>query len=207
MMAKNMLDRYQSAQDVADVLTEWLADRGKSLGGGDLAGRSDSRLDSGVGSDVLRRFSMPTPSPLPGTAPSSETLSSSSRDTARLTDEPSGTSAIDEDMSLAPLEEEASVISSFDVNPTPLPVDENDPEATGKSKPKSASSKSLVEEEFHDPESDAIARRVAQRAQYNPLQPPGYTGPRQSTPWGVILAIGGGVLLLMLLFVVLLSGF
>ena len=37
--------------------------------------------------------------------------------------------------------------------------------------------RSLIEEELHDPELEQIKRKVAQRAQFNPLQPPGYVPP------------------------------
>ena len=55
MMAKRADDRYQSADEVAERLAEWLGDRGIEVG--DSGKKSGSRPGSGgVGSDVFRRF-------------------------------------------------------------------------------------------------------------------------------------------------------
>ena len=50
--------------------------------------------------------------------------------------------------------------------------------------------RSLLEEELHDPELEEIKRKVAQRAQFNPLQPPNYVPPSKGPPWGMWVAIG-----------------
>src|SRR5262245_45563167 len=51
MMAKKPIERPQTAGDVSSTLKEWLADRGKSIGGRELETR-DSDRGSGVGSGV-----------------------------------------------------------------------------------------------------------------------------------------------------------
>ncbi len=61
-----------------------------------------------------------------------------------------------------------------------------------------------MEEELHDPEFEAIRRKVAQRAQFNPLKPPNYVPPSQGPPWG-LLALLGGVGLVILIVVLLIA--
>lgn len=222
MMAKKPFDRYQTAGEVAEVLGEWLAEQGRKPGGnsfstGDSGSGSGRGLGSssgsgrglgsgtGVGSGVMSRYGR-TPTPRPGTSPGSETISSADRDTRKLVDADSG-SALDEDIGLAPLkdeEEEEGAISGF--TGTEAGAESPDADAsldTDVSKPIEVGS--LVEEEFHDPEAEAIAHRVAQRAKFNPLHPEGYTGKRQGPPWGLILGIGGGLLLLVILAIAALS--
>ncbi|MCI0491696.1 MAG: serine/threonine protein kinase, partial [Planctomycetes bacterium] len=65
MMAKLPGDRPQSAGEVAARLTEWLADRGRKVGGGKLP---DGKRDSGVGSGVFRRFSKSAAPPAKGSS-------------------------------------------------------------------------------------------------------------------------------------------
>jgi hypothetical protein len=67
----------------------------------------------------------------------------------------------------------------------------------------SVKARSLIEEELHDPEMEKIQRKVAQRAAYNPLQPPGYVPPSQGANWGLWLGLGGALLFVVLLVVVL----
>ena len=55
MMAKKATDRYQSAREVADVLAEWLRDRGQGSGSG-LGGKGSG---SKKGSSVLRHEQSP----------------------------------------------------------------------------------------------------------------------------------------------------
>ena len=57
-----------------------------------------------------------------------------------------------------------------------------------------SSKRTLIEEELHDPELEAIKRKVAQRAHNNPLQPPNYVPPSKGQPMGLWLLIGGVVL-------------
>ena len=61
--------------------------------------------------------------------------------------------------------------------------------AGSKSGTGSQKSKSLIEEELHDPEDDQIKRKVAQRAQFNPLMPPNYSPPSSGPGWVMWVAI------------------
>ena len=74
--------------------------------------------------------------------------------------------------------EEDDLVTSSDVN-------------LGGRLPGGSSKRSLLEEELHDPEMDAIKRRVAQRAQHNPLKPPNYVAPSKGLPVGLWLLFGG----------------
>ena len=67
MMSKKPDDRFQTAGEVAAQLKAWLADRGRSLGGGTIEARDPSH-GSGVGSGVFTRFSLGTPTPSSGKA-------------------------------------------------------------------------------------------------------------------------------------------
>ena len=128
-------------------------------------------------------------------------MASTDRDTTRL-DGGSGASAIDEEFGLAPLDEdEASVLSG----PRKKPETQADPAAADEAVQVPDLSRSLIEEELHDPEAEEIARKVAQRAKFNPLHPPGYSGPRKGAPVGLFLAIGGAVLLLVIVVAVVMA--
>src|SRR5690606_5429930 len=65
-----------------------------------------------------------------------------------------------------------------------------------------SSKRSLVEEELHDPEVEAIRRKVAQRAQYNPLRPPNYVPPSQGPPWGLLALLGGVAIVILIVVLV-----
>ena len=70
----------------------------------------------------------------------------------------------------------------------------------------SSKTRSLIEEELHDPELEHIQRKVAQRAQFNPLQPPGYVPPSSTPGWVVWAAIGGAALVLLIILLLAMSG-
>jgi eukaryotic-like serine/threonine-protein kinase len=192
MMAKKPDERLQSAGEVAARLTEWLGERGRKLGGGHIEGKEE---DSGVASGVFGRFSLGpiTPAPGIGSSGSGRGSSAADRDTKKL-NETGSSPATEEEIGLAPLEEEAAaakaksamenddeLVTSSDVNLSQRT------RAAGSG----SSKRSLLEEELHDPELEAIKRRVAQRAKSNPLQPPNYVPPNQSQPWGLWLLFGG----------------
>ncbi|MEX0614210.1 MAG: serine/threonine-protein kinase, partial [Pirellulales bacterium] len=216
MMAKKPDERFQSAGEVAEHLKSWLADRGRTLGGGHIEPRDH---DSGVGSGVFSRFALGTPTPPPGKAPSgsSRTISVSDRDTKRL-DQAGSTAGVEEELNLAPLDDEdvlgvanrkAAKRPGESDKPNKIPTSPSDL-ATSSDVKKSGSgsgsgkARSLIEEELHDAELEQIKRKVAQRAQFNPLQPPGYVPPTQATPWGLWIGVGAAVLVaLVLLFFVL----
>ncbi|HEY4235231.1 MAG TPA: serine/threonine-protein kinase [Lacipirellulaceae bacterium] len=190
MMSKKPDERPQTAGDLAERLTEWLAERGRKLGGGRIEGKDEG---SGVGSGIFTRFSVGPATPMSGLGSSNTGRSSSmaDRDTKRL-NEIGSSPATDEEIGLAPLEEEAAkakeaanveddLVTSSDVNLSQRV------RAPGSS----SSKRSLWEEELHDPELEAIKRKVALRAQHNPLQPPNYVPPNKSQPVGLWLLVGG----------------
>jgi serine/threonine protein kinase len=200
MMAKKPAERYQSAGDVAGTLKEWLADRGRTIGGGQI---DQGDHEPGVGSGIFTRYGLggPSPSSKPSSG-SSRTISVSDRDTKKLDQSGSGPGGMDEDIGLAPLDEEdvLGVAQRKTAKPTSSESDaavtsasdtalSSDVALSGSSK-----ARSLIEEELHDPELEEIKRRVAQRAQFNPLQPAGYVPPSQGIPVGVWVAIGGAAL-------------
>src|SRR6478609_4745345 len=84
MMSKKPADRFQSAGEVSAQLKSWLADRGRSIGGGTIEPQDTDR-GSGVGSGVFSRFSLggPTPSSGKSASGSSRTISVSDRDTKK----------------------------------------------------------------------------------------------------------------------------
>jgi hypothetical protein len=63
----------------------------------------------------------------------------------------------------------------------------------------SGKARSLLEEELVDPEAENMRRKMAQRAQFNPLMPPGYSPPNSSPSWIVWAAIGGVVLVVVVI--------
>jgi serine/threonine-protein kinase len=208
MMSKKADDRPQTAGEVAETLTEWLAERGRKLGGGHTHGNEDGG-SGGVGSGIFTRFALGS-----GVGSGSgRPLSSGDRDTKRL-NEVGSSPATEEEIGLAPLDEEAKPSAEEEANEeaapgrTPLDNDlvtSSDVLVSRKSSSiKGGSSKrSLVEEELHDPEIDAIRRKVAQRAQYNPLRPPNYVPPSQGPPWGLLALLGGvGVVILIVVLVI-----
>jgi serine/threonine protein kinase len=213
MMAKKPDERFQSAGEVAEQLKGWLADRGRTLGGGHIEPREH---DSGVGSGVFSRFALGVPTPPPAKPPSgsSRTVSGSDRDTDRMDQNGSG-AGVEQEIGLAPLDEED--VLGVAHRKTAKKPSESDRTAASTSDlatssdvkksgsgSGSAKARSLIEEELHDPELEHIKRKVAQRAQFNPLQPPGYVPPSRGTPWGLWIAVGGAVLVVLaLLFVVL----
>jgi len=210
MMSKKPDDRFQSAGEVSAILKDWLADRGRTIGGGHIVERDH---DSGVGSGVFSRFAMSTPTPPPTKMPSgsSRTISVSDRDTERLDQKGSGAGTVEEEIGLAPIDEEdvlgvanrkpakkgspgsdKQVASTSDLATSSDVAKKGSKIGTGSSKVRS-----LIEEELADPELDQIKKRVAQRAKFNPLQPPNYVPQSQGVSWGVWVSIGGVVLLVL----------
>jgi serine/threonine protein kinase len=201
MMSKKPDDRFQSAGEVSANLKEWLADRGRTIGGGHIQARDH---DSGIGSGIFTRMAMSTPTPPPMKAPpsgSSRTISVSDRDTKRLDQTGSGPGGTDEELSLAPLDEEdvlgvagrraAAKPSESDKNRKASTSDVvSSPSDVARVGPGSSKARSLIEEELHDPDAEHMRRKAAQRAQFNPLQPPGFVAPSQGPNWGLIIGVG-----------------
>jgi serine/threonine protein kinase len=218
MMAKKPDERFQSAGDVAARLKEWLADRGRTIGGGHL---EEHGTDSGVGSGVFGRFALGMATPPPGarsSSASSRTISVSDKDTEKIDPKSGGSGKTDEDIGLAPLDEE-DVLGVAHRKPAKKPPTDSDktgstselvtssgPMNVVVSSSGSSKTRSLIEEELHDPELEQIQRKVAQRAQFNPLQPPGYVPPSSTPGWVVWAAIGGAALVLLIILLLAMSG-
>ncbi len=219
MMAKKPDERFQSASELAKYMTDWLAERGRTPGGGRIAPKEDAGLGSGVFSRYALGMSPPTSGT--GSSGSSATVSVSDRDTHKI-DDGSGSAAMEEDIGLAPLDEEDVLGDSHarlrkerekakereraKEREKAKEQDKAKSDAPGSkaqvttgpkpAKPASSSSnKSLIEEELHDPELEAIQRRVAQRAKFNPLQPPGYVPPHKQSQMGPAWILVGGFVL------------
>jgi hypothetical protein len=217
MMAKKPDDRFQAAGEVAYQLKEWLAERGRSVGGGRIEIREHTH-ESGVGSGVFTRFALGIPAPSTGKEPSGSgrSIPASDRDTKRLDAKDTGTGAPEEEIGLAPIDDE-DVLGVANRRPPakkpPTPSDKQTAStsdlattsdvskktavpATGSGSSKTAGSgkaKSLLEEELADPEAEQIKKKMAQRAQFNPLQPPNYVPPSQGSNLGLWIAIGAAV--------------
>lgn len=197
MMAKKPENRYQTAGEVAEKLIDWLGERGRKLGGGQLSSGDDE--GSGVGSGILSRFSVAPPlgTPLPQAA-SSETLSSSGRDTKKLNGP--DTTAEDEEIGLAPLDDESDGFDALKKPTKPKSrvkpagssnVLSQSPALRDSTPAKPAKKRTIFEEEFAEDENDPIKLRAKEKATvaYDPLHPPGYVSPFQKTPtWVWILA-------------------
>jgi serine/threonine protein kinase len=194
MMAKKPDERPQTAGEVAERLTEWLAERGRKLGGGHIDSHEHA---SGVGSGIFQRFGMGSGQPISGVGSSpagSGRVSSftGERDTKKL-NETGSSPATEEEIGLAPLDEEKAA----EVEAKTPAEDELVTSSDVLSKPKlkgGSSKRSLLEEELHDPDFESMKRKVAQRAQFNPLRPPNYVPPSQNS-MAPVLIIGGVVAL------------
>ena len=189
MMAKKVEDRHQTACEVVERLTEWLASRGREVG--DSGKKSDS--DSGDISGIFRRFaaSMPPQASdsgrlVQGTFPPK--ILAASLDDA-------------EEIGLAPLEDEesghrddgggdSSELASTTDDLTSATFE------TVADRPR----QSLVEEAF---EEEAKGQQVVHErfqikvGEINPLRPPGYTGPIYGTPTWVYIVASLGILALL----------
>lgn len=190
MMLKDPDERYQTAGDVAERLTEWLRDRGHEIGD---SGKKSS-TGSGVGSDVFKGFAA-TFSRQPGSL--SGVGHDESSDTVIPAKSDPKIEADDEaEIGLAPLEEDApSEEDSFalsDGSSKDLAEALKDTVAEGPHK-------SLIEEaiEKKEEEEKASARFVQDPTEINPLRPPGYSNPKQGTPALLYVAIGLGVVLVL----------
>lgn len=215
MMSKKPDERFQTAGEISTHLKSWLADRGRTIGGGEIEVR-DPASGSGIGSGIFTRLAMSTPTPPPLKAPSgsSRTISVSDRDTKRLDQKGSGAGDPETELSLAPLDEEDVLgVANRKSSKTPSESDKNSPSKSnvvslsdvGRKGSGSSKSRSLVEEELHDPELENFQRKIAQRAQFNPLQPPGFVGPSYGPNWGLIIGIGAGIVVVLGLLAFLLS--
>jgi hypothetical protein len=164
------------------------------LAGGKIV---DPDEGSGVGSGIFTRYAVSTgPPSAKSSSGSGRGISSAERDTKRIDQQGTGRSDVAEEIGLAPLDEEdvldvshrkssATSAGAEDASNSDLATS-SDVVVKGP-----GASKSLIEEELHDADLEVINRRVTQRAQFNPLQPPGYVPPSRGVPVGVWLLVGG----------------
>jgi hypothetical protein len=213
-MSKKPDDRFQSAGEVSARLKDWLGDRGRTIGGGRLEDRDH---DSGVGSGVFSRYAigMPTPPPTDKSLPSgsSRTVSVSDRDTKKLDQKGSSPGGPDEEIGLAPLDEEDVLGVARQKRAKKVPTESDKVSAIELASPSDvvkggsgSSKRSLIEEELHDAELEQIQRKVAQRAQFNPLQPPGFVPPSRGTSAAVWIGVGAAAIVVVVIVLLMLAG-
>jgi len=192
MMAKKPDERYQGAADVAERLAEWLADRGREVGD---SGKKDSD-GTGIGSDVFRRFAQSMNRP--GESTGSLSLSGPVKPPSSKVLGTPADEAEDDDIGLAPLgeelepeEEKRDTKNDFD-STLDLTTDEGN-------SLKNPPPKSLIEEELElQKQLDQIKPRFQkQPGEYDPLRPPGYSGPNSGPPAWVYILIGLGTLVIL----------
>ncbi len=186
MMAKNAAERQQSANEVAKSLTEWLADRGRQVG--DSGKKSGS--DSGVGSDVFRRFAASMPRSAGGSdsivthTPPPNVLAASLEDA--------------EEIGLAPLEDEKTGDHNDDPDEMASSTD-NLTKATSETVAEGPR-RSLVEEALEQEagQQEQVQERFQLKVgEIDPLRPPGFTGPSYGTPVWVYVVASVGILALL----------
>ncbi len=192
MMSKRVEERYQTAKDVSDRLAEWLGDRGIEIGD---SGKRTASGSGGVGSDVFRRFA----ASIQKSGGDSSRTPKGSGVTKKLTGSAAAAALQpEEDMGLAPLEEEApKKVETFaapaETTATSGAAEDTLPDlsAIKPLKPR----KSLFEEELEAGRAKKPEPRVMRRVEgeFNPLQPPGFSGPSYGTPAWVFVAVGVGV--------------
>ncbi len=187
MMLKNPDERYQSAMDVADRLSEWLEDRGHVVG--DLKKKSES--DSGFGSDSFRRFANLSN---PSSADSGSRIRGKSSTKIPKVTRPAVAQEPEEEIGLAPLEEEKP---QEDESVDDLAAATDDLTSAKFETVATEPRKSLIEETFEAEaaqEDKAKERFQKRQGEFDPLRPPGYSGPSYGTPGWVYALIGVGVL-------------
>ncbi|WP_428304688.1 serine/threonine-protein kinase [Lacipirellula sp.] len=201
MMAKRADERYQTANEVVEQLTEWLADRGIAVGdSGKRKDPSGSGAGGGLGSDVFRRFAASmskvgndsgnrAPAPPPGSGGRKPPVVA-----VPVRVEP------EEEMELALLEDEPPqkvVIPPPPITTAPSPSSTVNGSAPSAPKPpeKPKKVKSLFEEEFDAARASQPKVRPPRReGDFDPLRPPGFSGPSYGPPGWVFPVIGVGVL-------------
>jgi len=210
MMHKRPELRFESANEVAEKLTQWLAERGRKVRGGSIESSDEG---SGVGSGILTRFAVRPPSSSIGTPQSSETMSNvaADRDTKRLDDSPSSAIIEDEDISLAPLDEEDEPKASKakqreKARSSDVFSGDSDKSSSSGTASTGPPTKSLFEEEVLEKQQQPVVPRHSGEFDYNPLHPPGFSSPYSRTPWGLYAGIGVAAVAVVVLIVIIASG-
>jgi serine/threonine protein kinase len=191
MMAKRPEERYQTSSEISERLVEWLADRGVSIG--DSGKKKDSGGSGGIGSGAFRRFG----------AALSKAGADSTGGGVKIARKPATTGApavarttTEEEMKLAPLDEEAPAKHSINNTHDKPSSDELPKIAIKPTGPK----RSLIEEELEaEKKSRPPLPRSVQRREgdFDPLKPPGFSGPSYGTPAWVFVAIGVGIVVVL----------
>ncbi|NOY28598.1 MAG: serine/threonine protein kinase [Planctomycetes bacterium] len=200
MMSKDPDDRYQTAGEVSERLTEWLEDRGHTVGD---SGKK-SGTGSGIGSDVFKGFAatfarQSSLSGVGGSESSAKTVVPKEKSKVLKEDDKEiGLAPLEED---SPQEEDSFALSDASGSSGGLAESLKDTVAEGPHK-------SLIEEaiEKEEQKEKANKRFVSDPGEIDPLRPPGYVNPRQGLPVWVIVAIGVGVCVVLGGIVALLSG-
>jgi len=195
MMAKRVEERYQTASEVAQRLSEWLADRGITVG--DSAKKKDGG-SGGVGSDVFRRFAASMSKPAHDSGGRTPKASGGRKTAAQ----PIATRGQpEEEMKLAPLEDEAPKAATATATAPPAEKPSSDvlepANVDVKAHRHPKAQKSLIEEELDAAKAAAPPPpRGAMRREgdFDPLKPPGYVGPSHGPPAWIFVAIGAGVI-------------
>jgi hypothetical protein len=188
MMAKRPEDRYESAGEVGERLADWLGDRGLEVGD---SGKKSASGSGGIGSDVFRRFAASLQKTggdagRPGKGSGGRKVATGATATAAAVPE--------EDIGLAPLEEEAPKAPA-------AAVVEDKPASDVLVRPKSDPAlkrpkKSLIEEEFEAgraPQTEIRPPVRRREGDFDPLRPPGFSGPSYGTPAWVYVLVALGV--------------
>lgn len=192
MMLKNPDERYQTAGDVAERLTEWLSGRGQEVG--ESSKKSGSSSSSGVGSGVFRRFadSISRTSSDSGSAVRRDVL-----DPSTISKKKSSPVLEDQkELELAPLDEEALEEEEVTISSAESSTDNlTSSIETLSDEPR----KSLIEEAFEKQEAEVAVKQRFQTlpGEVNPLRPPGYVGPSHGPPVWVYVLGGFGAMLLL----------
>ena len=185
MMSKKAHERYQTADEVVERLSEWLADRGREVGD---SGKNLASGSGGTGSDAFRRFAQSrNRAGDSGGKPQPGRQLVPTKQPANVEEE--------EEIGLAPLDEDKPKQAETFVAATKTKPADSD--LAGLSDPQPLEPrKSLVEEAF-----DLEARKEtfkpkprAMPGEIDPLRPPGFSGPSYGTPAWVYVAVGVGVM-------------
>ena len=218
MMAKKPQDRYQTAGEVAEKLTEWLADRGVSP---TRTPTKEKKSGDNVESDVFRRFA----ASIESTGPKSDADGSGNSASESGSSASGILSGIDDaEIGLAPLEDEQEErkqpkdkSSKHSIHAGKSKSNKTDSRSPGDTTPTAqansdtlaeGSSKSLIEEQL---DAGRIGRVEIPRRKmsmssddpnnFNPLHPPGYVPPKDGlSRWGIFGITAGAIALLLLTY-------
>jgi serine/threonine protein kinase len=211
MMSKKPENRYQTAVEVGQALSSWLADRGyESSGPGSSGGfRRPGGLSGGYDFGVGRLTR-----PLPPAQAGMDTASGMDRDTSKIGDE-------DEEIGLAPLDEED--VKNRKASPaTPSGSDilgrgeeeaTNEAETVAKKASTSDSTKSLLEEELEElpvgPSTSGVTSPSQSGVRDRRIAPSSYPSEDQASTHVILtwLLVGAGTIIVILLLLGLLNNF